>query len=340
VEQDNKILTGSAAVLAILGLGVVLRLAKPVLLPFCLALFLYFIVAPALEGLRRLKISRTVSVVVIVFVTMIVLYLLAVLFYTSGKNFAADFPAYGHKLRSLLESLQARFQFPDSKLDPLAWVDSLDINQLGAFLLSSLGTFFSLLGNLLLILVFLIYMLAGRARMNEKIRRFNSPKRASQMIAIFENIDHQVQKYLAIKTVISLASGILTTLLLVVFGVHYAIAFGFFTFLLNYIPNIGSFLSKLVPFLFAILQFGGLWKAVWLLVFMFILDAILAMIIEPKLMGARLGLSPLAIIVALFFWGWLWGIPGMVLAVPLLAIMKIVAANYPPLRWLEGILSQ
>jgi len=340
VDRDNKVLTYSAAFIAVLGLGVILRLARPVLFPFCLALFLYFIIAPALEGLRRLKVSRTVSLIIIIVVTVVVLYLLAVLFYTSGKTFAADFPTYGQKLRTLLESLQERFKIPQSKFDLLAWVDGLDVNRVGTWLLSSLGTFFSLLGNLLLILVFLVFMLAGRGKLNAKIKRFNTPQQSSQLIAILEKIDRQVQKYLALKTIISLAGGLLTILLLVIFGVHYAVAFGFFTFLLNYIPNIGSFISKLVPFLFAILQFGGFWKAFWLLMIMTAIDGVLGMIVEPRLMGRSLGLSPLAILFALFFWGWLWGIPGMVLAVPILAILKIVAANFPSTRWLEGLLSK
>jgi len=70
------------------------------------------------------------------------------------------------------------------------------------------------------------------------------------------------------------------------------------------------------------------------------IDGVLGMIVEPRLMGRSLGLSPLAILFALFFWGWLWGIPGMVLAVPILAILKIVAANFPSTRWLEGLLSK
>lgn len=340
MDHENKVFTFSSAVIAVLALGVILRLAKAVLLPFCLALFLYFVVAPGLEWLRRLKLSRTVSLILIIVVTVVVLYLLTVLFYTSGKNFAADFPSYGEKLRALLSRLQEQIQIPQAKWDPLAWVDSLDIGKVGSVLLASLGTLFSLLGNLLLILTFLVFMLAGRDKLHDKIRRFSSPHRSAQAIKILENVDRQVQKYLALKTVISLASGILTAILLFLFGVHYAVAFAFLTFLLNYIPNIGSFISKLVPFLFAMLQFGGFWKAFWLLVIMIIIDGILAMVIEPRLMGRGLGLSPLAILVSLFFWGWLWGVPGMVLSVPIMVILKIMAGNFPSLRWVEGLLSK
>jgi AI-2 transport protein TqsA len=328
VDRNNGVLTASAAILAVLGLGAILRLAKPVLFPFCLALFLYFIVAPALVWMTRMKVSRTVSLILIVVVTFVVLYLLGVLFYTSGKNFAADFPTYGQKLGDLLGRLKETLKIPAAKWDPLAWMDTLDVGKVGSILLASLGTFLSFMGNLLLILVFLVFMLAGRDKLHDKIQRFSSPHRSAQTIRILEKIDRQVQKYLALKTLISLASGVVTIIILVIFGVHYAIAF------------LGSFIAKVVPFLFAILQFGGFWKAFWLLVVLTAVDAVLGMIVEPRLMGRGLGLSPLAILFFLFFWGWLWGLPGMVLAVPIMVVLKIVAANFPSLRWLEGILSK
>jgi len=340
MDEGRKIVTISAVILAVLGLGAILRLGKPVLFPLCLALFLYFVITPVLKALERWKISRTVSLILIIAVTAVVLYLLAVLFYTSGKNFAADIPSYGQKLGDLLENLKGTLKIPEGKWDPLAWLDNLDVGKVGSALLSSLGTFFSFMGNLFLILVFLVFMLAGRDKLYLKIKRFSTPERSVQTIAILEKIDHEVQKYLALKTVISLASGIVTIFILVAFGVRYAIAFGFFTFILNYIPNIGSFISKVVPFLFAIVQFGGFWKAFWLLVVLTAVDTILAMVIEPRLMGRGLGLSPLAILISLFLWGWLWGLPGMVMSVPIMVILKIVAANFPSLRWLEVLLSK
>ena len=338
--EQNKVVTVSAGILAVLGLGALLRLGKPVLFPFCLALFLTFIIVPGLKFLERLKVSRTVSLVIIVVLSVVVLYLLAVLFYTSGKSFAADFPAYGQRLSELVDRLQAELKFSGGKWDPLAWAEGLDAGKVGSALLSSLGTFFSFMGNLFLILIFLVFMLAGRDKVQDKIRRFAPTHRSVQMAGILENIDRQVQKYLALKTVISLASGLVTTLILVLFGVHYAVAFGFFTFILNYVPNLCSLISKAVPFLFAILQFGGFWKAFWLLVVLTAVDGVLGMVIEPRLMGRGLGLSPLAIVFSLFLWGWLWGLPGMILAVPIMVILKIVAANFPSLRWLEGLLSK
>jgi AI-2 transport protein TqsA len=337
--ENSKILAFSGGIVSIFLAGVVLRLAKPVLFPFFLAIFFYFVLSPVLDFLTGLKVPKVVAVVVILLCTFLALYLMGMLFYSSGETFAAEFPKYGQKLSAMLESLQASLKLPKAKWEPLAWVESLDINKLGSFFLASLGTIFSFISNLFLVLLFLVFMLAGRGKLNIKIKNSVPAHRAAQVNRIIENIDHQVQKYLALKTLICIVSGILATVILALFGVNFAIVFGFLTFLLNYIPNIGPLIAKIFPFIFALLQFEKFWPAFWVLVVLFAVDGVIA-VLEPRLMGERLGLSPLAILFALFFWGWLWGIPGMILAVPVMVILKIVCGNFPSLKFMEVLMSK
>jgi predicted PurR-regulated permease PerM len=338
--SETRNLTIFAGIVAVFIIGLVLRLAKPVFFPFFLALFFYFILAPVQDFLMKLKISKTISLVLILFVTAVALYLMGLLFYTSGKSFAEDLPDIGQKLGALIENLKEMMKSPRMKLDPLAWLDSLDVSKVGSFVFASVGTFLSFLSTIFLVLIFLIFMLAGRGKLDEKVHRFAEPQRAAQLTRVIGNIDRKVQKYLALKTVISLGSGLLALVVFWAFGVRYAFLWAFITFILNYIPNIGSLIAKVLPFVYAVLQFGRFWPAAWMLIILIITDAITGMIIEPRLMGKGLGLSPLAILFALFFWGWLWGIPGMVLAVPIMVVMKIVAANIPSGRWFEALLSK
>lgn len=338
--EGNKILTFSSLIIAIFMGGIIVRLAKPVLFPFFLAIFLSFILSPVLDFLTRLKIPKTVSIIFILLVTFFVLYLLGALFYSSGKAFASEFPKYGQKMNSLLESLQEKFKFSRFKWDPSKLLGSLDINKIGSFILSSLGPFFSFISNLFLILIFLIFVLAGRGKARIKIENSFSRARATKVISVIEKIDSQIQRYLAIKTVVSLIIGSLTTIILVVFGVNFAVVFGFLTFLLNYIPTIGSVISTLLPVVMAAIQFESLWPAFWILVILVVVDNILGNFVEPKLMGQGLGLSPLLVLFSLFFWGWLWGIAGMILAVPIIAIIKIILSNIPSLRFIEALMSK
>ena len=149
---------------------------------------------------------------------------------------------------------------------------------------------------------------------------------------MIESINAQVRKYLLIKTATSLLNGLMVWIVLAVFGVDFAALFGLLAFLLNFIPNIGSMIAATLRVGFAFFQFGTFWTPFWILVITVGLDNVLGNFLEPKIMGKGLGLSPLLVFFSLLFWGWLWGVPGMILSVPLTAVIKIVCQNVPALR--------
>lgn len=338
--EGNKVVTASLVIVVIFIGGLVLRLAKPVLFPFFLAIFLSFILSPVLDLLTRLKVPKALSIVIVIIIAFSIIYLLGMLFYSSGKAFASEFPKYGQKFSSILASLQEKFKLSGLERNPLEWLDQLDINKLGGFLLSSLGTFLTFISNLFLIFIFLVFILAGRGKTQAKIKSSFSPRRGAKIIDVIQNIDTQIQKYLAIKTVVSFFTGVLVTIVLIIFGVDFAIVFGLLTFLLNYIPNIGSIIATALPVAIAIFQFETLWPAFWILIILTAIQMTMGNFVELRFMGQGLGLSPLLVLFSLFFWGWLWGLPGMILAVPIAAIIKIVCNNIPSLQFVAALMSK
>jgi AI-2 transport protein TqsA len=338
--QGNKVVTASMLIIVIFIGGVVLRLAKPVLFPFFLAVFLSFVLAPLLDFLTRLKIPRIISIIFILILAFFILYLLGSLIYTTGKSFAAELPKYSQKVDSLITSIQERYNLSGSEWQPFDWANQFDLNRVGGILLDALGPFLSFISNLFLVLLFLIFILAGRGQIGPKIDRAFTNDRASEVFGVIQNIDSQIQRYMAIKTVVSFFTGVFVFIVLMFFGVDFAILFGLLTFLLNYIPNIGSFIATAIPVFIAIFQFGTIWPAVWILVILIVIQQIMGAVVEPRLMGEGLDLSPLVILFFLFFWGWLWGIPGMILAVPIAAIFKIVISNIPELEFIAVFMSK
>lgn len=337
--QTNKVITACLVIIVIFLGGVVLREAKPVLFPFFLAVFLSFILYPIQEFFTRKKVPKAFSIILILLITFSVIYLFGALFYSTGKTFAAEFPSYGQKIDSILISVQQRFNLPFD-VEAIDWASQLNLTRVGNLFFSSLGPFFSFLSNLFLILIFLIFILAGRGRTKEKLQKFLSKKRSKTVIEVIHKIDTQVQKYLAIKTIVSLFTGVFVTIVLLLFGVDFAIIFGFLTFLLNYIPNVGSFIATSFPVFIALFQFDSIWPAFWILLILISIQMVMGNFIEPRLMGHGLGLSPLVVLFFLFFWGWLWGMPGMILAVPLAAIVKIICDNIPELRFIAALMSK
>jgi predicted PurR-regulated permease PerM len=142
------------------------------------------------------------------------------------------------------------------------------------------------------------------------------------------------------KTIISLGTALVGMGILVLFGVDFVIICGLFIFLLNFIPNIGSVIASLFPLLLCFLEFGLSWKLPLLAACMVGLQMLFGNVLEPMLMGKGLNLSPLVVLLSLIFWGWVWGIIGMVLAVPLTATLKIIFEEIDTLRPIAILMSQ
>ncbi|MCY4159236.1 MAG: AI-2E family transporter, partial [Bacteroidetes bacterium] len=155
---------------------------------------------------------------------------------------------------------------------------------------------------------------------------------AARITSVTDNISQQVRQYLVAKTLVSLGTGLLIFFVLWILRVDYPVFWGFLAFLLNYIPNIGSFIAVLLPFGFALLQFDTLTIPIIAALLMWLIQMIMGNVVDPRLMAFSLNLSPLLVIVSLIFWGWLWGVAGMILAVPLTATLKIFFENIDSLR--------
>ncbi|MBN1222827.1 MAG: AI-2E family transporter [Candidatus Aminicenantes bacterium] len=338
--NGNKVATACLVIIVIFLFGFLLKVAKPVLFPFFLAVLFSFVLSPAQGFLMRIKIPKAVSIIFILLVTFLAVYLLGTVFYSSGKAFASGLPKYGQRLESIFQSLQKGFKFSDFDWQTFDWIRQINLGKAGGFLLSSLGPFFSFIANLFLIFIFLVFIMAGRGKIRPKVESAFNGVRSLRIIAVIENIDAQVQRYLAIKTVVSLFTGIFAAVVMLLWGLDFAIVFGFLTFILNFIPNIGSFIATAFPVVIAVFQFPTLWPAIWICLILILIQQIMGNFVEPRLMGHGLGLSPLLVLFSLFFWGWLWGIPGMVLAVPITAVIKIVCSNIPELGPIAALMSK
>jgi AI-2 transport protein TqsA len=329
VDEDRIYRTATAVVVLFVA-GVVLKLARPVLIPFVLAVFLSYLIDPALTLLTRCRCPRPGAVLIVLALMFVVLYFLGALVYSSGKSLVGELPKYQQRLDDIVRIAQNGVG--PFKVDLASAVGNLDIDRLAAGILGAIGPFFGFIGKLLLVFLFLIFIVSGRGRAAAKITKALGEGRAGRVRSILEAINAQVRKYLVIKTAMSLLNGLMVWVVLALFGVDFAALFGLLAFLLNFIPNIGSMIATALRVGFAFFQFGTFWPPFWIMVVTVGLDNVLGNFLEPKVMGKGLGLSPLLVFFSLLFWGWLWGIPGMILSVPLTAVIKIACQNIPALR--------
>lgn len=334
--NDDRFFKAALAIAVLFTAGVVFKLARPVLIPLILAVFLSYIIEPVLHFLTRCRCPRPSAVIAVLAFVLVGLYLVGLLVYSSGKAFVTELPKYQDRLtdlRVLLENGLGRL-----RIDMPTALKTLDINTVGAFVLKSIGPFFGVIGKLLLVFLFLIFIVASRGRLEGKLARVVDGPSTGRVRGVINRIDKQVQKYLIIKTVIGLGNGLMVWIVLKIFRVDFAFLFGLLAFVLNYIPNVGSIVATALRVGFAFFQFGTFWTPFWILVITTGLDNILGNVVEPRVMGQGLGLSPLLVFFSLLFWGWLWGVPGMMLSVPLTAIVRIVCQNVKALEPLAALM--
>ncbi|MBN2425671.1 MAG: AI-2E family transporter [Calditrichaceae bacterium] len=321
----------------------VLIIGRSIILPLMIALFFSFLLDPLVILLTKWKIPHGLAVTLTLLISFVVLYLLGLLVYANVEMFVKEFPVYKQRMIETvvamdkgLEGLLARFPrlnitMPE-KIDWSQYIQGMSIAQ---GVVSSVGTFVTFLSKTLLVIIFVAYMLIGKKNINQKIINAFPGHQGGRMLRILENITTQIQTYLGTKTLISFITGVLSIILFLIFGLDFAIFWGFIIFLFNFIPNIGSIIASILPVMFAFLQYGSITRSFWLLVFLVVVQFTIGNIVEPKLMGHSLNLSPMVVIIALIFWGYIWGVGGMILAVPILATLAIVSENFESIRFIS-----
>ncbi len=338
-----RVITALLGIIATVVVGFVLYQLSSVLVPFVIAVFLAYIFRPIVLFLERRKVPNVLSIVLVVAIVAGVMVGLYGIVSASATAFMKQLPTYQAKFEGLAASSSSAFNNIVSwlQLDPntINWRDTLPVSSITGFVSTGLSSLLSLMGNLLLVLLFMLFILAGSGDFLPKVRRAFNNSYAETIATIIANIDSDVRRYLMTKAAISLASGVVTWLILTIIGVDFALLWGFLSFALNFIPNVGSFVSFIFPTLISVLQFDTLTKPILVLVLLLVSDNIMGNVVEPKIMGASLNLSPVVVLVSLIFWGWLWGIPGMILAVPLTSMIKIVFANIPELKPMAVLMS-
>ncbi len=324
-------------------LGVVLQLLQSVLLPFVIAILFSIIFEPVVLFLKRKRVPTAVSLLVVVLSFALVLFLLALLVTSSVGSFATALPAYEAKFERVAkgaeELVNKTAQQLNVRVEDIKLSDIISFSTVSSVLATGVGSFINFMGNAFMILLFMLFILAGSGELVTKVERAFPPDDARRIATVLKNISEQVRQYLITKTLVSAITGALISLVLWVLGVDFPLLWGFLAFLLNYIPNIGSIVAVIFPLVVSLLQFDTLTRPILVVILLIVIQNVMGNVIEPKMMAERLNLSAILILISLIFWGWLWGIWGMLLSVPLTATIKIVFENIEPLRFLSVLMS-
>lgn len=341
--SDLRITNLFLGTIVVVLLGTVLYLLTSVLLPFVIALLLSFIFKPIVLWLVHHKVPRALALLAVVAIVAGGALGLTLLIAPSIESFQENLPSYQNRLTGLAEKgLVAVTSIVESMGGDMSQIDARELVQvstLTSIATQSVDTLLTGLSNAFLVFLFMLFMLSAAGEMDIKVKKAFAGGQSEKIGAMLRNIDVQVRRYLIAKTLVSLATATLTTIILLILGVDFAVVWGLLTFLLNYIPNFGSLFATILPVLTALLQFDTLTKPILALVLLIVAQNVMGNVVEPKLMQSSLNLSPVLILLALIFWGWLWGVWGMILAVPITSTIKIVCENVDALKPVAVLMS-
>lgn len=333
-------------VLFILALVVIvvagLKYAAPILLPFSLALFLAVLTLPIVVWLQRRGVPSAFSVLLAVLADVALFGLIVLLAGQSIDEFQAQFPTYLTRLQTLWEGWTLGLQnstFPGAALlaEALQGSEMINVDQLVTLAGGALTAVFAFASNAFLVFLILIFILGEATIFPAKFRAILGPDGGYS--SRYTKIVAEVQEYLGIKTFISLLTGVLLGAWCWVLDVDFPVLLGLMAFVLNYVPTIGSIIASAPAILLALVQVGSGHALIVGLGYA-IVNAGFGQLIEPNLLGRRLGLSTLVVILSLIFWYWVWGPVGALLAVPLTMVVKIMLENTSDLRWVAILLDK
>jgi predicted PurR-regulated permease PerM len=326
--------------------GFVLYVCASILQPLFIAGLLVYLILPVHQRLVRWRVPSAVAYLLIV-VSVLGLFLgIGEMVYRNFAELSVErLSVYEAKLDGLVRKALGSLPFTISDLDNwrvrnLLTFDVGPDSRIRNVFRAAIGNFLEFLTATFVVLIYLIFLIAERVSLPGRVARAFGEARAVEIMAVVEAINRAVYDYIALKTFVSALQGLLSFAVLAAFGVDFAVMWGVLIFLFNFIPYIGSFVAVSLPILLSFLQYAEEpWKPLLITVLLLLIQRVVDNFIEPRLTGHKLSLSPLLLLLSLAFWAWLWGVVGMILAVPLTVIGKIILENIRETKPLATLIS-
>ena len=321
------------AIITVILVSAVLRITASVLLPFTIAVLLAFVTSPIVKFMEKFHIPRIVSALFILFFLFGILFVMGIILYNSGQTIISLYPRYEVRIRMIYIWIARFFELPYDEYISIfenIWGQADIRTTVREMTLTFTNGFISFLTNAFMVSIFMIFLIFEAVFFRQKLDTAFPGPRAERIKRISGDVISQITNYLSVMFFVSILNGLMAGIGLALIGVEFASVWGVIQFVFNFIPNIGSIAAGVGATAFALVQFWPEPGPILVTALVMLgVNILCGFIILPNVMGDRLGLSPLVVLVSLLIWGWLWGFAGLILAVPMMAIIKIVCQNIP-----------
>jgi predicted PurR-regulated permease PerM len=332
-ENQNKSFQNITAALFLVGFSCyILKELQSILLPLFVALIISFLFEPLYEWLKKKKFPSWAAILAVVIVILIVSNIASVFVYTSINTFTTGIPKYiqkveglGDKIIFFINTLGISNDKLKETLDFSKFFSGEKVAGLLSVIISGIAGIFT---NYVLILIYIIFLLSEFSSIKLRILAAFSKSGARTIADTMSDIFIDLRKYIVGKTLINFSHAFILTIIFLIFGLDFAIVWGLLFFFLTWLPQIGAFIATIFPLLIAFAQYDNILTPIVLMIIMVAVGYIMGSFIEPRILGNKLNLSPLLLIFSLVFWGWMWGIVGMLLSVPVMSMIKIILSKF------------
>ncbi len=330
--KRSNLMVGLLSVLVVFAVAAAFKAAYTVVIPLMIAWLLSYICGPVVNWLVHKRVPLGLSVLAVLALVLFVCYLGGVFLGGRVRDVLAESPRYIQQLNVIYQDVVSGLDLPEDFLADIDWTRQLG-PKVAAASVTVAGFMGNFLGKLTLVLIFLVFMLLGKPYFKYKVAAAFPEDRATQFTDMTASISKQIGQYLVVKVAISGTTGVLVWLTLTLLKVEFALTWGALAFFLNFIPSIGSIIASIPPILLAIVQYyPSPWTPIFTAVVLLTVQMAMGNVVEPKIMGDNLNLSPVVILLSLIFFGWMWGMVGALLSVPIAAAIKIVCENIDALK--------
>ncbi|MEA3371883.1 MAG: AI-2E family transporter [Campylobacterota bacterium] len=311
-----------------------IKSASEIIVPFLLSLFLAIILLPTYNFFNKKGLPESLSLFLVISIFILLITLVGKLIGSSVHDFNSNIDFYTDQLSIYYHSfvqIASKIGIEISVDELSAMINSKQIMSFASNIMQSIGSMFT---NGFVVLLTIIFMLLESKNFKSKIEFASNNTTA---ISHMKKITSQIKEYMVLKAIISAFTGLVVWIALVIVGTDYAFLWAVVAFLFNFIPNIGSIIAAVPAVLLTLVQLGALSSVVVAVVYVAI-NVVIGSVVEPRVMGKGLGLSTLVVFLSLIFWGWLLGIVGMLLSIPLTIMVKIILDDNDKTRWISVLL--
>jgi len=324
--------------------------AAPIIVPVVVGISMAYVFYPVVKFLKRFKIPHLAAIFIVAIVVVILFTGISLIIYFQGAEFVKAFPSFKAKLEVFLTEQLENFgstlnpifpdMIPEGEENELVSEFFKDFNyqKIGTLAFKGLGSVFTFMGNVILIGIIAFFILMEADVFKRNIVRAFGRENQDVTSKIMTEINRQISSYFALKFIITVGLAIVYTAGLLIMGIDYAYIWGPLAGALSLVPIIGAYAGAVPPMIVAAIQHGSSLWLLWVFIFFMVVQFVESYVISPKLFGDQANLNLTTVLVSTILWGWMWGMIGVILAVPMTAAVKVICSHIEPLRPVARIL--